>query len=228
MIRALCEPRAKCHTQSSKNGEKVPMLFYDAVNPAPNPRRVRIYLAEKGLSVPSETLSIVAGEHKSPAFLEVNPLGQIPALKLDDGDVLTESVSICRLFEAEHPEPALFGEGPRGQAEVDMWVRRAELRMMVPLSMVWAHTHPFTARVVKPQYTEFGESQRPRVVAAMGEFDRALAAREFVDGKGYSMADIVLLTIVDFAAFVGIAIPDAMANLKAWHDRVSARPSAQA
>jgi len=206
----------------------VPMLFYDAANPAPNPRRVRIYLAEKGLSVPSETVSIIAGEHRAPAYLAVNPLGQIPALQFDDGDVLTESVSICRLFEAEHPEPPLFGRGPRGQAEVDMWVRRAELRMMVPLSMVWMHTHPFTARVVKPQYTEFGESQRPRVIAAMGEFDRALAGREFLDGTAYSMADIVLLSIVDFAAFVGIAIPDDLVNLAAWHERVSARPSARA
>jgi glutathione S-transferase len=204
------------------------MLFYDAANPAPNPRRVRIYLAEKGLSVPSETVSIIAGEHRAPAYLAVNPLGQIPALQLDDGDVLTESVSICRLFEAEHPEPPLFGRGPRGQAEVDMWVRRAELRMMVPLSMVWMHTHPFTARVVKPQYIEFGESQRPRVIAAMGEFDRALAGREFLDGTAYSMADIVLLSIVDFAAFVGIAIPDDLVNLAAWHERVSARPSARA
>jgi len=206
----------------------VPMLFYDAANPAPNPRRVRIYLAEKGLSVPSETVSIIAGEHRAPAYLAVNPLGQIPALQFDDGDVLTESVSICRLFEAKHPEPPLFGRGPRGQAEVDMWVRRAELRMMVPLSMVWMHTHPFTARVVKPQYTEFGESQRPRVIAAMGEFDRALAGREFLDGTAYSMADIVLLSIVDFAAFVGIAIPDDLVNLAAWHERVSARPSARA
>jgi glutathione S-transferase len=204
------------------------MLLYNADNPAPNPRRVRIYLAEKGLSVPSETLSIVAGEHKGEAFLRVNPLGQLPALVLDDGSVLTESLSICRLFEAIHPEPPMFGVGPRGVAEVDMWQRRAELRLMVPLGMVWAHTHPFTARVVKPQYTEYGESQKPRVIAAMGEFDRALAAREFLDGKGYSMADIVLQTIVDFAGFVGIAIPEDMAGLRAWHDRVSARPSAQA
>jgi len=204
------------------------MLLYNADNPAPNPRRVRIYLAEKGLSVPSETLSIVAGEHKGEAFLAVNPLGQLPALVLDDGSVLTESLSICRLFEAMHPEPPMFGVGPRGIAEVDMWQRRAELRLMVPLGMVWAHTHPFTARVVKPQYTEYGESQRPRVVAAMGEFDRALAEREFLDGKGYSVADIVLQTIVDFAGFVGIAIPEDMTGLRAWHERVSARPSAKA
>jgi glutathione S-transferase len=204
------------------------MLFYDAANPAPNPRRVRIYLAEKGLSVPSEILSIPKGEHKSEAFLEVNPLGQVPALRLDDGSVLTESIAICRLFEAMHPEPPLFGTGPRGIAEVEMWLRRAEMRMMVPLSMVWAHTHPFTARIVKPQYTDYGESQRPRVIAAMREFDEVLGAREFLDGKGYSMADIVLLTIVDFARFVGIAIPEDAAGLTAWHERVSTRPSARA
>ncbi|MEO9131957.1 MAG: glutathione S-transferase family protein [Sphingomonas sp.] len=203
------------------------MLLYNADNPAPNPRRVRIYLAEKGLSVPSETLSIVAGEHKGEAFLAVNPLGQLPALRLDDGSVLTESLSICRFFEAMHPEPPMFGVGPRGIAEVDMWQRRAEMRLMVPLGMVWLHTHPFTARIVKPQYTAYGDGQRPRVIAAMGEFDRALEEREFLDGKGYSMADIVLQTIVDFAGFVGIPIPEEMTGLRAWHDRVSARPSAQ-
>ena len=204
------------------------MIFYDAVNPAPNPRRVRIYLAEKGLSVPTEILSIRDGEHKGEAFLKVNPFGQIPALALDDGSVLTESLSICRFFEALHPEPPMFGNGARGIAEVDQVIRRVELRLMSPLGMVWAHTHPFTARVVKPQYTEYGESQRPRVLAALREFDAALASREWLDGKGYSMADIVLLTTVDFAAFVGIDIPDEMAALRDWHARATARPSAQA
>ncbi|QNQ07601.1 glutathione S-transferase family protein [Sphingomonas alpina] len=204
------------------------MLFYDAVNPAPNPRRVRIYLAEKGLSVPTEILSIIKGEHKSEAFRAVNPLGQIPALQLDDGSVITESVSICRFFEAMHPDPPMFGVGPKGVADVDMWTRRIEMRLMVPLGMVWAHTHPFTARVVKPQYTEFGESQRPRVLTAMAEFDRALQGREWLDGKGYSMADIVLLTTIDFARFVGISMPVELETLRDWHDNASARPSAQA
>ncbi|WP_034160286.1 glutathione S-transferase family protein [Sphingomonas sp. ERG5] len=204
------------------------MLFYDAVNPAPNPRRVRIYLAEKGLSVPTEILSIIKGEHKSEAFRAVNPLGQIPALRLDDGGVITESVSICRFFEAMHPDPPMFGVGPKGVADVDMWTRRIEMRLMVPLGMVWAHTHPFTARVVKPQYTEFGESQRPRVLAAMAEFDHALKGREWLDGKGYSMADIVLLTTIDFAGFVGISMPVELEALRDWHDNASARPSAQA
>lgn len=204
------------------------MLFYDAANPAPNPRRVRIFLAEKNLKVPTELLSIVAGEHKKPEFLAVNPLGQIPALKLDDGDVITESLSICRFFEALNPDPPMFGKGPKGVAEVDMWVRRVELRLMVPVGMVWMHTHPFTARVVVPQYTEFGESNRPRVIAAMRYFDESLAGRNWLAGKDYTIADITLLTTIDFAIFIGIAIPDDMPNLAAWHERVSARPSAQA
>ncbi len=204
------------------------MLFYDAANPAPNPRRVRIFLAEKGLKVPTELLSIPTGEHKKPEFLAVNPLGQIPALKLDDGEVITESVSICRFFEALHPEPPMFGKGPKGMAEVDMWVRRVELRLMVPVGMVWMHTHPFTARVVVPQYTEFGESNRPRAIAAMRYFDESLAGRSWLAGKDYSIADITLLTTIDFAIFIGIGLPEDMPNLKAWHERASARPSAAA
>ena len=171
------------------------MLFYDSPNPAPNPRRVRIYLAEKGLSVPTQTISIRDGEHRGDAFLQVNPLGQTPALVIDGADVLTESIAICRFFEALHPSPPMFGVSARG---------------------------------VEPQYTEFGESQRPRVVAAMQELDAALASREWLDGKGYSMADIVLLTTIDFAVFVGVAMPEDATALRDWHARATARPSAQA
>ncbi len=213
--------------EKRKRGQ-LTMLFYDSPNPAPNPRRVRIYLAEKGLSVPMQSISIRDGEHRGEAFLKVNPLGQTPALVIDGNDVLTESVAICRFFEALHPTPPMFGTGARGVAEVDQWIRRVELRLMTPLAMVWAHTHPFTARVVKPQYTEYGESQRPRVVAAMREFDAALASREWLDGKGYSIADIVLLTTIDFAAFVGVAMPEDATALRDWHARATARPSAQA
>lgn len=204
------------------------MLFYDAVNPAPNPRRVRLYLAEKGLSVPSTQISIPKGEHKSADYRTINPLGQVPCLTLDDGRAITESVSICRYFEALHPEPPMFGQGALGQAEVDMWMRRVELRLMVPIGMVWIHTHPFTARVVPRQYTEFGESNRPRIEAVMREFDAALGDREFLDGKGYSMADIVLQTTIDFGTFIGVEMPGDASALRAWHDRVSSRPSAQA
>lgn len=204
------------------------MLFYDSPNPAPNPRRVRIFAAEKHIRLASTTVSITAGEHKGDAYLAVNPYGQTPALALDNGAVITESVAICRYLEALHPEPPLFGHGALNQAQVDMWTRRVELRLMTPLAMVWAHTHPFTARVVKPQYKEFGESQRPRVVAAMREFDRALEGREWLDGERYTIADIVLLTTIDFAAFVGVEAPAELGALGDWRARASARPSASA
>lgn len=204
------------------------MLFYDSPNPAPNPRRVRIFATEKHLRLPTTAVSITAGEHKGADYLAINPYGQTPTLALDNGAVLTESVAICRYLEALHPEPPLFGRGALNVAQVDMWTRRVELRLMTPLAMVWTHTHPFTARVVKPQYKEFGESQRPRVVAAMREFDRALQDREWLDGEQYTIADIVLLTTIDFAAFVGVAVPEEMECLRDWHQRASVRPSAQA
>ena len=204
------------------------MIYYDAANPAPNPRRVRIFLAEKGIKLTTKLLSIPAGEHKHPDFLAINPLGQVPALALDDGEVITESLSICRFLEALNPDPPLFGRGPKGVAEVDMWVRRVELRLMMPVGMVWAHTHPFTARVVKPQYTEYGESNRPRALAAMAEIDAALESRPWLAGKDYSMADIVLLSVVDFAEWIGLKMPEELGNLRSWHERASARPSAAA
>ncbi|MBX9880985.1 MAG: glutathione S-transferase family protein [Sphingomonas sp.] len=204
------------------------MLLFDAPAPAPNPRRVRIYLAEKGLKIPTRELSIRDAEHRSAEYLAVNPLGQIPALQLDDGEVITESLSICRFLEALNPDKPLFGKGPKGVAEVDMWCRRAEFRLGTPLAMVWAHTHPFTARVVQPQYKEFGESNRPKVAAAFGYFDTILGDRPFLAGRDYTMADIVLLTMVDFARFVGVGPAAELAGLGAWYERVSTRPSAAA
>lgn len=204
------------------------MLLYDCPNPAPNPRRVRMFLVEKGLTVPTQQVSLREGEHKAPAFLAINPLGQIPALVLDDGGVITESVSICRYLEAEHPATPMFGTGSKGVAEVDMVLRRVELRLMTPLAMVWMHTHPFTAHVVKPQYTEFGESNRPRVTAALREFDALLADRPFLAGAGYSMADIALYAALEFATLMAVSIPDEMPRLKDWHARCAARPSGAA
>jgi len=210
------------------NGGAATMLFYDAANPAPNPRRVRIFLAEKGVTVPMKTVSMMSGEHKAPDFLALNPLGQVPALVLDDGSVIAESIAICRYFEALHPDPPLFGRGAEQIAAIDMWMRRVELRLGTPLAMVWQHTHPFTARVVVPQYKDFGESNRAKVTAAMRFLDAALADREWLAGDSYSIADIVLLTTIDFAAFIEMGVPDDMPHLANWHARASARPSAAA
>lgn len=202
------------------------MLFYDTPDPAPNPRRVRIFAAEKRLTLPTQTVSIRDREHKSDAYLKINPLGQTPALLLDDGTVLTESVSICRYLEALNPEPPLFGSNPLEAALIDMWIRRVELRLMVPTGMIWVHTHPFTARIMPKQYVDFGESNRPLVASAHKMLDAILADTPFIAGERYSMADIVLLTTIDFGTFIGVTIPEELERLNDWHRRVSARPSA--
>lgn len=204
------------------------MLLYDAPMPAPNPRRVRIYLAEKGLTVPTQSLSILAGEQKGADFVAKYPAGQLPVLELDDGRMIGESIAICRYFEALHPEPPLFGTDPVSVAEVEMWTRRVEFNFGAAIRNIWIHTHPLTARVVKQQYTEFGESNRPLAHAAMMTFDAALRKTAFLAGDGFTMADIALLSTLDFGIFIGVPVPEEAEALKAWHARILARPSALA
>lgn len=204
------------------------MIFYDSPNPAPNPRRVRIFAAEKGIALPTQTVSIIAREHKAPEFLAVNPRGQTPALRLDDGSVITESVAICRYLEALHPAPPLFGTTPAEIGAIEMWIRRTELIVMPPIGAVWVHTHPFTARLPIQRFGEYGEAQRPRVLDAFAMCDVALGETPFIAGESYSMADIVLLTAVDFGTFIGIPLPQDLRRLDDWHCRVTARPSASA
>ncbi len=203
------------------------MKLYSENNPAPNPRRVRIFLAEKGVSIPIENVSMRARAHKSPEFKEKNSLGQLPVLELDDGTCLSESVSICRFLEDSHPTPALFGSCALTRAQVDMWIRRIEFTLMNPIAAVWVHTHPYTAPLGK-QYTDYGESSRERVAKAMLWLDREMAEKEFIAGSQFSMADIIALTTIDFAKFVGMEMPEEAGHLRAWHARVSARESAAA
>ena len=203
------------------------VLLYDAPRPAPNPRRVRVFLAEKGLEVPLAPLSLPRREHKAPEFTAKNSLGQVPALELDDGTIIAESVSICRYFEALHPEPPLFGRTPLEQAQIDMWNRRVELQLMGPVGQVWRHSHPFTA-FLGGQIHEQGEANRPLYARALRWLDREIAGRDFIAGSAFTVADITALCVIDFAAFVGLPLPGEHANLAAWHARVSARPSASA
>lgn len=204
------------------------MIFYDSGMPAPNPRRVRIFAAEKGIDLPTQQVSLIAREHKSPEFLAVNPLGQTPALKLDDGSVITESVAICRYLEAIQPDPPLFGRTPLEIATIDMWSRRVEMLLGEPIGKIWVHTHPLTAKIVPERFPDYGESNRPRVAAAMAMCNAALGTRAFLAGDAFSVADINLLCTIDFAGFIGVPIPDDMAHLREWHARVSARASAAA
>jgi glutathione S-transferase len=203
------------------------MILYGTPNPAPNPRRVRIFLAEKGINLPETNVDMRKGEHKAPDFVAKNSLGQLPTLELDDGTVIAETVAICRYFEETQPEPSLFGRTAKEKANVDMWVRRVEFQLMNPIGMVWVHAHPLTAKIVV-QHREFGESNRPRVASAIRWLDKELEGRDFIAGDAYSMADICALSSIDFADWIDLKIPDDCARLKAWHARVSARPSASA
>ena len=200
------------------------MILYGAPLPAPNPRRVRVFLAEKGIALAETPLDLRAREHKSAAFRAKNSLGQVPALELDDGTVISETVSICRYFEAMQPEPALFGRNAVERALVDMWVRRVEFAVMTPVRNFWRHAHPRTAALLT-QFRDFGESNRAAYGEALGWMDGELAGRDFVAGEGYSMADICLLTTVDFAGWIGLEMGEGLGNLRGWHERVLGRGS---
>lgn len=203
------------------------MKLYNSAMPAPNPRRVRMFAAKKGIDLPLEEVALAKREHKSDAFREKNSLGQTPVLELDDGTAISESVSICRYLEETHPEKPLFGRNALERAQVDMWLRRVEFVLMGPIGNFWRHAHPYTAKVVK-QFNDFGESNREAAAAAFRWFDRELAGRDFLAGDYFSAADITALCTADFADFAGLKMPEDAPNLRAWHARVSQRPSAAA
>ena len=204
------------------------MILYGERNPAPNPRRVRIFIAEKGIDLPETRIDMRKREHKSDEHKARNSLGQVPTLVLDDGTAISESVSICRYLESLHPTPALFGASAVEQANIDMWIRRIEFQLMTPVGMFWRHAHPLTAALLT-QFRDFGESNREAYGRVLGWLDRELAdGRAFLAGETYSMADIVALTTIDFATFTGLEMPGETPHLHAWHARVTARPSAAA
>jgi len=204
------------------------MKLYNTPMPAPNPRRVRVFLAEKGVEIPLVDLALQKGEQKAAEHVARNSLGQTPVLELDDGTCISETVAICRYLERLHPEPPMFGRNALEEAQVEMWVRRVEFQLMGPAGNFWRHAHPFTARVVVPQYKDFGEANRGAYERALMWLDGELAKSEFVAGDVFTMADICTLSTVDFADWIGLKVPEAAGSLRAWHGRVSARPSAGA
>lgn len=205
------------------------MKLYTENYPAPNPRKVHVYLAEKGLTVDRVHTKMQERQHKAPEFLKKNSLGQVPVLETDDGKFISESVAICRYFEALHPTPPLFGRDPFDAATVEMWIRRAEFRLWNPMGQVWINADPRTAAVNPNQFKDYGEHSKKVLANAMKWIDRELSdGREFLAGEHYTMADIVLLCGIDFAKFIHQNMPDDAQHLRAWHARVSARPSARA
>src|SRR4051812_6609501 len=205
----------------------IPMKLYDGGR-APNPRRVRVYLAEKGITVPLEQVDLGALAHKSPQFTRLNPIQRVPVLVLDDGTVLTESIAICRYFEALHPEPPLFGSGALAAALVEMWNRRIELHFLFPVSHVFRNMHPAMKEMEVPQVPAWAEANKPRVAEFMPILDRQLEGRPFVVGDQFTVADITGLVAVDFLKPAKLVVPEELRNLRRWHADVSARPSAAA
>ena len=195
---------------------------------APNPRRVRIFLAEKGIEVPLVPVDMGALEHKREAVSSRNPLQRLPVLELDDGTILTETVAICRYFEELHPEPALFGRGALGKATVEMWQRRMELNLFNVVAQAFRHLHPAMKEWEVPQIPEWGEANKPKAVDFLKLLDAELATREFVAGDEYTIADITGLVAMDFMKPARIALPPELANVSRWHAAVAARPSAAA
>jgi glutathione S-transferase len=203
------------------------MKLYDGGR-APNPRRVRVFLSEKGITVPAEQVDLGALQQKSDAFTAVNPMQRVPALVLDDGTVITESIAICRYFEALHPDPPLFGRGALQSALVEMWNRRVEFHLFIPVSNIFRHLHPAMKEMEQPQVKEWGEANKPRALSFLEHLDSELAKRSFIAGDDYSVADITAMIAVDFMRVSRLTVPDELAHLKRWYADVSARPSSKA
>src|ERR1700746_1584946 len=172
------------------------MKLYDGGR-APNPRRTRIFLAEKGITFPTEQVDLGAMAQMSAAYAAINPLKRVPALVLDDGTVITESIAICRYFEALKPDPPLFGRGALEIARVEMWNRRLELHLLFPVSHVFRNTHPAMQAMEGPQVPAWAEANRPRILEFIALLDTELAGRRFITGASFTVADITGLVALD-------------------------------
>jgi len=194
---------------------------------APNPRRARVFLAEKGIDVPVVQLDIFKGENREPPYLAKNPLGGVPFLELDDGTIIAESIAICRFFEEKQPEPNMMGRTPLEKARIEMWQRRMELQILANTGGCFRHTNAiFRGRF--PQVPEYGEMCRQNAVRMLEWLDGELAARPFVAGDRYTIADITALVGIDLGRPSEIAIGPEQKNLARWYERVASRPSAKA
>ena len=194
---------------------------------APSPRRVRMFLAEKGLPFETIPVDIAAGDTASADFLAVNPLGELPVLELDDGTRLRESLAICRYLETMQPEPALLGRDPRERAEIESIVLQLMFRVYVPTTHAFRHTHKFWAGRI-PQVPEYGVLAQQTVLAEWQRLDSELASREFLAGDRFSFADSVGYTTLEFGKPSGIRLQEGQDHLRRWHAAIAARPSAKA
>jgi glutathione S-transferase len=198
---------------------------------APNPRRVHVYLAEKGIELERINIDMQKGEHKAPEFIDKNLNGQIPVLELDDGTYISESISICRYFEALHPTPSMFGATPAAIGRIDMHLRRVELLLGRNVSTSWVNG-PIVARIAKGRFVQIPEAKEQSDAAVKAYYrrmDSELGMRAMLAGNDYSVADITAMVTIDFAEqMVDLKPDEQLLNLARWRAEVGSRPSATA
>ncbi|MCC2095668.1 MAG: glutathione S-transferase family protein [Hyphomicrobiales bacterium] len=195
---------------------------------APNPRRVRIFLAEKQIKVPLVDVDLGAKEHWGDRFSAMNPFQMVPVLELDDGTIISESVAICRYFEEIQPEPPLFGVGPAGKAQVEMWNRIIEHEFYRHVANAFRHSHPRMADREVPQIAELAATAPAKAMASLGKLDSVLQSRQFIAGETFSVADITGLVTLDFLKLAKLEVPAEMQAVRRWHADLRSRPSASA
>jgi glutathione S-transferase len=202
------------------------MKIYDFAG-APNPKKLRAYLAEKGLAVPIEPVDVLGGQNRAPEFLAKNPLGGLPVLELDDGSHLTESLAIIEFFEEQHPEPPMIGRTPLERARTREVERICEFGVLGTVATIFQNTHPFFAARVK-QSPEAAENARGRLENALRVLNDRLSRTTFVAGESPTIADCTLVAGLDFAAFGGVEIPTRFEHVHRWYQAFKQRPSGQA
>src|SRR5579875_101271 len=200
------------------------MKIYNS-STAPNPRRVRIFLAEKGIQVPYEEVDIVNAVNRSAEFRRKNPMAAVPVLELDDGTCIAESVAICRYFEEIQPEPRLFGIDAKDRALVEMWNRRMDFAVLIPIADAFRQRHDFFKGRIR-QVPEYAEAQRLNAEESLQWLDSELASRRFIAGDRFTIADITAMVAIDFGRVSKIAIKPEQKHLARWHGEVASRPSA--
>jgi len=194
---------------------------------APNPKKVRVYLAEKGIDVPSQSVNIMAGENRQPDFLKKNPMGGLPVLELDDGTYLPESLAIMEYFEELHPNPPMIGTTAVERARVRALERICELGVLSRIGTIFQNTHPLFASRIK-QVPETAESARGSLGSVLAVLDAKIGKSPFVAGDKPTIADCTLLAALQFAEFAGIEIDPKFANIHRWYESFKKRPSAAA
>lgn len=194
---------------------------------APNPRRVRIFAAEKGLDIAYQQIDLLSEEHRSDWFQRLNPYGGVPVLVLDDGTPLSETMAICRYLEALKPEPPLFGSTPLEAAQVEMWNRRMEFSVFIPVATVFRHCHPRMAKLESPQVPDWAEVNRVRAANGLRLLNARLGESAYVTGSTFTAADITAFVGVAFMKVERLEWPDGLDHLARWYQAVDARPSVQ-